>query len=725
MALPILTTLLTFNGAGNGSSPIGGLIADAAGDLFGTTEAGGTNNVGTVFGIPKTATGFGAPTTLVTFSGANGANPEGGLIADAAGDLVGTTAAGGANSDGTVFEIPKTATGFGAPTTLVTFNGTGNGATPVGGLIADAAGDLFGTTGAGGANSKGTVFEIPKTATGFGAPTTLVTFNGAGNGATPFAGLIADAAGDLFGTTEAGGANNAGTVFEIPKTAIGFGALTTLVTFTGAGNGAAPFGGLIADAAGDLFGTTEAGGTNSDGTVFEIPKTGTGSTGFGAPTTLVTFNGTGNGAAPFAGLIADAAGDLFGTTEAGGTNGDGTVFEIPKTATGFGALINLVNFDGAGNGSNPSVAGLIANAAGDLFGTTEAGGGNSRGTVFELTNTGFILPLLTITGTAAGQAVTDQATHSPFSKVTVADGNSGQIETVTVTLSAAANGTLSNMAGGAYDAVHGIYTITGAPATVTTALDGLVFTPTIHQVAAGQTVTTSFTINVTDAAGLTTSDSSTSVVTTATPPATTPPTTTPQGFPPDPAAVLGAFDTTTNTSVTAIGDPYDGPVAGLEHQYINITSDSLNIMASSPNWFIHSGSGEDALAVNSGTNVLDGGTGSNFLTGTTAGNGTDTFFVDDRGATADIWSTVVNFHAGDSATVWGVTPQDFALNFVGGQGAGGFTGLTLHATANGKPTASLTLAGFTQADMHNGRVSVQFGTDSASGSSFMFLHANS
>jgi Ca2+-binding RTX toxin-like protein len=192
--------------------------------------------------------------------------------------------------------------------------------------------------------------------------------------------------------------------------------------------------------------------------------------------------------------------------------------------------------------------------------------------------------------------------------------------------------------------------------------------------------------------------------------------------PPDPATDLGVFDTTTDTAVAAIGDPYPGPVAGLEHQYINITRDSLNITATSPNWFIHSGSGGDAIGVSSGANVLDGGTGSNFLTG---GSGTDTFFVDDRGAPADIWSTVVNFHAHDSATVWGVTPQDFALNFVDGQGTGGFTGLTLHATAIGKPTASLTLAGFSQADMHSGRLSVSFGNDSASGSSFMLIHANS
>jgi Ca2+-binding RTX toxin-like protein len=175
-------------------------------------------------------------------------------------------------------------------------------------------------------------------------------------------------------------------------------------------------------------------------------------------------------------------------------------------------------------------------------------------------------------------------------------------------------------------------------------------------------------------------------------------------------------------AMVAVGDAYTGPVAGLQHQFINITSDSLNITASSPNWFIHSGSGDDALAVSSGTNVLDGGAGSNFLTG---GTGKDTFFVDDRGATADIWSTVVNFHAGDSATVWGVTPQDFTLSFVDRQGMGSFTGLTLHATAAGKPTASLTLAGFSQADMHSGRLSVQFGTDTASRSAFMFIHGNS
>jgi hypothetical protein len=187
-----------------------------------------------------------------------------------------------------------------------------------------------------------------------------------------------------------------------------------------------------------------------------------------------------------------------------------------------------------------------------------------------------------------------------------------------------------------------------------------------------------------------------------------------------PTPGFAVLDTTTGQPVSATAQPYTGPVSGLTSEYINVTSDSLNITANTPNWFIHSGSGNDAIAVSSGTNVLDGGTGSNFLTG---GSGTDTFFVDDRGPTSDIWSTVNNFHAGDAATIWGVTSGDFNLSWVDGQGAAGYTGLTLHATAAGVPTASLTLAGFTSTDLNDGRLSVSFGT--SGGSHYMYVQANS
>jgi hypothetical protein len=187
---------------------------------------------------------------------------------------------------------------------------------------------------------------------------------------------------------------------------------------------------------------------------------------------------------------------------------------------------------------------------------------------------------------------------------------------------------------------------------------------------------------------------------------------------------LDAFDTTTNQDLHPGANVYSGPVAGLEHQYINTTSDGLNVSTSVDNWFLHTGSGFDAIAAHGGANVLDGGTNSNFLVGGASDTG-DTFFVDDRGPSSDIWSTVVGFHAGDAATVWGVTQQGFKLSWVDNQGAAGYTGLTLHATAIGVPTASLTLAGFSQADLHNGRLSVSFGTDPGSQSPYMYVHANS
>jgi hypothetical protein len=192
----------------------------------------------------------------------------------------------------------------------------------------------------------------------------------------------------------------------------------------------------------------------------------------------------------------------------------------------------------------------------------------------------------------------------------------------------------------------------------------------------------------------------------------------PGADPPSGSGSVVVLDATTGVQMSAPGSPYTGPVAGLQQQYINLTSDNLNIAASTPGWFIHSGAGMDAISVSSGTNVLDGGTNSNFLAG---GSGTDTFYVDDRNPSADIWSTVENMHAGDAATVWGVTPQNFSLTWQDNQGAAGFTGLTLHAMAAGMPTASLTLAGYSTADLNNGRLSVSFGTEG--GNPYMYIHA--
>ena len=183
-----------------------------------------------------------------------------------------------------------------------------------------------------------------------------------------------------------------------------------------------------------------------------------------------------------------------------------------------------------------------------------------------------------------------------------------------------------------------------------------------------------------------------------------------------------AYDATLGQAVPdALSHFYAGPVAGIQEQYVTVSTHNLDITAGAPNYFIHTGGGNDAISVSSGTNALDGGTGSNFLAG---GTGTDTFYVDDRGAGADIWSTVAHFHAGDSATVLGVSPGLSALNWSDGQGTPGFTGLTLHASTAGRPTASLTLAGFTRADVASGRLSVQYGHDTASAIDYLYVHDN-
>jgi uncharacterized repeat protein (TIGR03803 family) len=388
-------------------------------------------------------------TTLVSFCSlancADGDFPIAGLIADANGNLFGTTIIGGSGAGehnrGTVFEIAKTATGYAiAPTTLFSFCSVTNcadGANPVAGLIADADGNLFGTTYGGGANGVGTVFEIVKTTSGYAStPTTLVSFNGY-DGANPRAGLIADAKGNLFGTTFGGGAHNGGTVFEIARTATGYAITpTTLVSFcslTNCADGANPVAGLIADAKGNLFGTTFGGGENGLGTVFEIARTATGYA--ITPTTLFSFCSLANcadGLYPVAGLIADAKGNLFGTTFGGGANGLGTVFEIAKTTTGYAitptTLVSFCSLTNCADGANPA-AGLIVDADGDLFGTTRSGGANGAGTVFEVTNSGFVIfagtpgkpvPVLerrrdNTNGSAGNNALTVFSEHHPRS----------------------------------------------------------------------------------------------------------------------------------------------------------------------------------------------------------------------------------------------------------------------------------------------------------------------
>lgn len=336
-----LSALASFDGPNTGSFPYGGLLADANGDFYGTTYHGGPTDNGTVF---KLDTSTNTLTALASFNFTNGRWPYfGGVIADAAGNLYGTTEYGGTNNDGTVFKV---AAGTNALSTLYTFDGT-HGAVPLAGLIADASGNLYGTTSAGGATDDGTVFQL---AAGTNVLTTLASFNGA-NGNYPSSTLIADAAGNLYGTTQIGGANNFGTIFKV---AAGTNTLTTLHSFDGT-HGSYPYAGVIADADGNLYGTTLAGGANNYGTVFQLAA------GTNTLTTLHTFDGA-NGFYPRSGLVADDDGNLYGTTRDGGAYGAGTVYKltrVPEPSTvvlfGLGSLALLGMRRRFGSGGRDSV----------------------------------------------------------------------------------------------------------------------------------------------------------------------------------------------------------------------------------------------------------------------------------------------------------------------------------------------------------------------------------
>jgi uncharacterized repeat protein (TIGR03803 family) len=353
-------SIASFNGP-NGATPYAGVTFDAQGNLYGTTLYGGSDDGGTAWEILK---GSSTTTTLASFSSPitnNASGPYGGVTLDAQGNLYGTTAFGGVNDDGTVWEIVK---GSHVVTTLATFD-SANGQHPFGGVMMDAQGNLFGTTANGGAGNDGTVWELAK---GSSTISPLAAFSGP-NGANPYSALTFDAQGNLYGTTYFGGANSDGTVFVIAK---GSGLIGTIASFNGS-NGANPIAGVKIDAQGNLYGTTVAGGSPvSTGTVWEIAKGGS------TITTLAVFTGP-DGQQPAGDVTLDAQGNRYGTTFKAGPTGYGTVWEI---ANGSSVLRTLAAFDGV-NGANP-YAGLTLGPNGNLYGTALDGGDAGDGSVFQL-----------------------------------------------------------------------------------------------------------------------------------------------------------------------------------------------------------------------------------------------------------------------------------------------------------------------------------------------------
>jgi uncharacterized repeat protein (TIGR03803 family) len=358
------TVLHEFKGVpDDGSNPHAGVVRDSAGNLFGTTFTGGAVGEGTVYKLDTA----GHESVLFTFNNFNGSFPESGLILDAAGNLFGT-AQEGPGGAGVLFRLAKD----GTEVTFHAFQGgfDSEAAVPAGGVIMDEAGNLYGATLLGGLGpfpGFGTLYQVDPT----GKFTVLYDFQGTSDGAEPQGPLVRDADGNLFGAALQGGTNNKGTIFKLATN----GTLTVLHSFTGGRDGSAPQGGLLMDNAGNLFGSTLTGGDSSNGTVFEITKSG-------RFKRLRSFTGGSDGINPNGGLIQDADGNIYGTTQLGGRQSLGTAYKLGRAGT----FTVLHTFTGGKDGANP-FAGLLRDAAGNLFGTADQNFllRQRGGTVFKIT----------------------------------------------------------------------------------------------------------------------------------------------------------------------------------------------------------------------------------------------------------------------------------------------------------------------------------------------------
>jgi uncharacterized repeat protein (TIGR03803 family) len=386
-------TLYDFASNPDGASPYAGLISDSAGNLYGTTEFGGALGWGTVFELARNSSGGWTETVLHSFSVSDGSVPMGGLVFDASGNLYGTTEQGGTNKDGVVFKLAPNGSGGWNETVLYSFHGY-DGSEPRGTLIFDSNGNLYGTTTFGGINNCfsgcGVVFKLAPAASGQWHLTLLHKFSGGVDGRGPESGVVFDAAGNLYGTTEFGGftgkgcaSNSCGVAYELSPTSKGPWKETILHAFKLQADGGYPIGGVTLDSAGNVYGTAEFGGAFGVGVVFELSR----SAGVWSETELFSFNST-DGGEPWAGVVFDSAGNLFGTTYNGGTHDGGVVYKLTPGSSGWTESV-LYDFTSGGGAGAALFSPVLLDSSGNLFVTAANGGSFSTcsfgcGAVFEI-----------------------------------------------------------------------------------------------------------------------------------------------------------------------------------------------------------------------------------------------------------------------------------------------------------------------------------------------------
>ena len=395
--------LFTF-GSSNGAYPYSNLVADGAGNLYGTTSQGGVYGYGVVFKLSPLGRGRWMEQVLHSFNGTDGRTPLAGVVLDAAGNLYGTTAYGGltvctySNGCGVVFELSPGTGGNWSETTLYQFQGGQDAAVPISGVTLDAAGNLYGTAG-GGTYGYGAVFQLTRNLLGVWTESVLYSFNYVDG--TGSYGLVLDKAGNLYGVTDAGGdldcnqqvgrISGCGVVFQLMKNSNGLWTENLLHVF-GWTDGAFPSGSLVLDASGNIYGTTSYGPVSSAcnysgcGTVFRLANDGSWSL-----QTIYQFAGGKDGALPGGYLVFDNSGNLYGATLSGGAStlcyfGCGTVFELSPDSGGFWKETMLRRF-GTGTSQPPlegPAPGLVVDSANNVYGAAATTGSTGYGGVFEL-----------------------------------------------------------------------------------------------------------------------------------------------------------------------------------------------------------------------------------------------------------------------------------------------------------------------------------------------------
>jgi uncharacterized repeat protein (TIGR03803 family) len=391
-AAPTFKLLYEFVGSESGFQPSSGVISDASGNLYGELTEW-DYNTGMVYKLSPNPDGTWTENVLYEFTGgADGATPEGGLIFDAAGNLYGTANHAFGFDPGVVFKLTRNRDGTWTESVIYSFTGGEDGSFPNGGVIFDPAGNLYGTARYGGnlacqgaEPGCGVVFKLVPNPDGSWTHSVLHSFTGGADGANPQAGLIFDQSGNLYGTTAFGGVFNCvdgqgcGTVFKLAPQPDGSWMPSVILVFPGFEGGGEPVSPVILDAAGNLYGTTTRGGSSQNGIVFQLERNLDGSW---TENVLHQFSGHKDGGSPEQGLTIDASGNFYGTTSYDRYYGAGTAFRLKKDSSGNWTGHTMYQFGQGNSGGSPFR--MILDSAGNLYGTTFFGGSYGYGTVFEL-----------------------------------------------------------------------------------------------------------------------------------------------------------------------------------------------------------------------------------------------------------------------------------------------------------------------------------------------------